>query len=290
MTYSEYMRGDEVTLGVAPTGYRHSTDVNDALPVEPESVATQVYESVALGATVAHLHGRDGDGVPDPARLPAFGRAVRELCGHEVLLEYAAGPDAPLGDFLDALDAAPTPDLVTVRLGPTQSGYRSVAETSRRDTERLVEAALDRGITPNLLVTGGSDSHELARLCQESLLPDPPVVTLQLGAPSGAVGSPLSLLALLDSVPESAHCFVRATGPNQYPLTAMAFFMGAHPMVGMADNLFFDPDTPVERNAQLVRTMAQLAQRSLRSLASVESARRRLAVPAALTEDTDVEA
>ncbi|WP_324662071.1 3-keto-5-aminohexanoate cleavage protein [Haloarcula sediminis] len=288
MTYREYMRGDEVTLGVAPTGYRYSTDENDDLPVTPESVATQVYESAALGATVARLHGRDADGEPDPSRLPAFGRAVREQCGRDVLIEYAAGPDAPLGDFLGALDGEPTPDLATVRLGPTQSGYRSVSGTSRRDTEQLVEAVLDRGITPNLLLTGGTDCHELARLGEQ--LPDRPVVTLLFGAPSGAVGTPLSLLALLDAVPESAHCFVRATGPNQYPLTAMAFFMGAHPVVGMADNLFFDPDTPVERNAQLVRTVAQLTQRSLRSLATARSARRQLSVPVAATEGNDVEA
>lgn len=288
MTYRDYMRGDEVTLGVAPTGYRYSTDENDHLPVAPESVATQVYESAALGATVARLYGRDADGEPDPSRLPEFGRAVRDQCGRDVLIEYAAGPDAPLGDFLGALDAAPTPDLAAVRLGPTQSGYRSVSGTSRRDTEQLVEAVLDRGITPNLLVTGGTDCHELARLRDQ--LPDQPVVTLLLGAPSGAVGTPLSLLTLLDAVPESAHCFVRATGPNQYPLTAMAFFMGAHPMVGMADNLFFDPDTPVERNAQLVKTVTQLAQRSLRSLATTRSARHRLSVPVATAEGNDVEA
>lgn len=290
MTYRDYMRGDEVTLGVAPTGYRYSTDVNDALPVEPDSVATQVYESMALGATVAHLHGRDADGNPDPERLPAFGRAVRELCGHDVLLEYAAGPDAPLGDFLDALDGEPVPDLATVRLGPTQSGHRTVSETSRRDTEQFVAALTERTITPNLVVTGGADIHELTRLCEGSVLPDSPVVTLLLGAPGGAVGSPLSLLALLEEIPERAHCFVRATGPNQYPLTTLAFFMGAHPVVGMEDNLFFDPDTPIQRNAQLVRAVAQLAQRSLRSLGDVESARRRLTLPTALAERNDVEA
>lgn len=290
MTYREYMRGDEVTLGVAPTSYRYSTDANDALPVDPDAVATHVYESMALGATVAHLHGRDADGDPDPERLPAFGAAVRELCGHDVLLEYAAGPDAPLGDFLDALDRDPVPDLATVRLGPTQFGYRSVSETSRRDTEQFLAALTDRGITPNLLVTGGADIHELNRLCGQSILPDSPVVTLLLGAPDGAVGSPLNLLALLEEIPEQAHCFVRATGPNQYPLTTLAFFLGAHPVVGMEDNLFFDPDTPVERNAQLVQPIAEMAQRSLRSIADVGAARRRLTIPTAAQAGNDVEA
>lgn len=288
MTYSDYIRGDEVVLGVAPTGYRYSTDVNEALPVSPDAVATHVYESMSLGVTVAHLHGRDGDGEPAPERLPAFGSAVRELCGTDVLLDYAVGPDCPLGDFLAALDAAPAPDLATVRLGPTQYGYRSTDARSRRDTEQLVRTLTERDITPNLLVTGGPDLHAVARLREQ--LPDPPVVTLMLGAPSGAAGTPLSLLALLDAVPDDAHCFVRATGPNQYPLTTLAFFLGAHPVVGMEDNLFFAPDQPVERNAQLVRTVAQLAQRSLRPVADADQARGRLKLAATLGEHDDVEA
>ena len=288
MTYRNYMRGDDVTLGVAPTGYRYSTDVNEALPVDPDAVATQVCESTASGATVARLHGRDAEGDPDPKRLPAFGRAVRDRCGSDLLLEYAAGPGAPLGDFLDSLDEAPMPDLATVRLGPTQSGHRSVSETSRRDTEQLVDALTDRGITPNLLVTGGADTHELDRL--RDRCPDPLVVTVLLGAPDGAVASPLSLVTLIDAIPEGAHCFVRATGPNQYPLTTLAFFMGAHPMVGMADNLFFDPETPVEHNAQLVQAVTQLAARSVRDIADVAVARRRLTLPAPAVEESDVEA
>jgi len=287
MTYREYIRGDDVTLGVAPTGYRYSTAVNEALPVSPDTVATHVYESMSLGATIVHLHGRDGDGEPAPDRLPEFGRAVRELCGDDVVLDYAAGPDCPLGDFLDAVSASPTPELATVRLGPTQHGYRSTDATSRRDTERLVAALVERDITPNLLVTGGSDIHAFERVREQ--LPEPPVVTLLCGAPNGAAGTPLSLLALLDSVPDEAHCFVRATGPNQYPLTTLAVFLGAHPVVGMGDNLFFAPDEPVQRNAQLVRTVTQLTDRSLRSLADTDGVRRRLGLSAPPGERDDVE-
>jgi len=161
---------------------------------------------------------------------------------------------------------------------------------SRRDTDRLVAELTDRGIKPNLLVTGGPDLHELSRLQEESMLADPPVVTLRLGAPDGAVATPLSLVALLDSVPDEAHCFVRATGPNQYPLTTLAFFLGAHPMVGMEDNLFITPDQPVESNAQLVRSIAQIAGQSPRETADLEDARARLTLPAVLREENDAEA
>jgi len=284
MTYSDYIRGSEVMLGVAPTGYRYSTAENESLPVSPESVAKHVYESMSLGASIAHLHGRDSSGNPDAKRLPLFGSAVRELCDSDILLEYAVGPDVPTGEYLDVLDSDPRPELASVRLGPTQYGYRSTTERSRRDTEQLINELTDRGIKPNLLVTGGSDLHEVRRLRERSVLTDPPVLTLLLGAPKGAVGTPMSLYSLLDAIPDRASCFVRATGPNQYPLTSMAFFFGAHPMVGMEDNLFFAPDQPVTRNAQLVRSVTQLTQNSLRDIADVDAVREELSFSASLSE------
>ncbi|MBX0294049.1 3-keto-5-aminohexanoate cleavage protein [Haloarcula nitratireducens] len=290
MTYDDYIRGDEVTLGVAPTGYRYSTDANDSLPVTAADVADQVYESVTLGASIVHLHGRDSDGDPAPTRLPAFGSAVRDRCGDDVLVEYAVGPDCPPGDFLAIVDEGPLPDLASVRVGPEQHGYRGTSATSRRDVDQFVGELQDRGVVPNLLVTGGRDLHEVDRLREQGVFDGPPVVTLLFGAPDGAVGTPQNLLASLDAVPERAHCLVRATGPNQYPLTAMAFFLGAHPVVGMEDNLFLDPETPVSRNAQLVRQVAELARNSLRDLADVDGARRLVGRPARVAEDDDIEA
>lgn len=288
MTYRDYIAGDQVTPGVAPTGYRYSTETNPALPVTPAAVATETAESVTFGASLVHLHGRDSDGDPAPERLPEFGAAVRDRCDSEVVLEYAVEPDCPTGDYLDVLASSPRPDLATVRPGPTQSGYRSTTGRSRRDTDRLVTELTERGIRPDFLVTSGRDIHELARLREESLLTGPPVVTLQFGAPDGAVASPMSLLALLEAVPDRAHCFVRATGPNQYPLTTLAFFMGAHPVVGMEDNLYFTPDNPVQSNAQLVRMVAQLAAQSLRDIADIDTARELLALPAELRERNNV--
>ncbi|GGN88223.1 MULTISPECIES: 3-keto-5-aminohexanoate cleavage protein [Haloarcula] len=289
MTYDDYIRGHETILGVAPTGYRYSTDVNDSLPVTPEDVAEQVYESASFGATLAHLHGRGADGDPAPSRLPAFGSAVRDLCQDDVLVEYAVEPACSAGDFLTIIDEGPAPDLASVRVGPAQYGYRDGSETSRRDVDRLVEELVKRDIRPNLLVTNGRDLQEVFRLLEQSALDDPPVLTLLFGAGDGTVATPMTVVSLLDAAPERATCLVRATGPNQYPLTAMAFFLGAHPVVGMEDNLFVAPETPVERNAQLVRQAAERARYSLRDVATPSAARRLLGLSSLETEDNDIE-
>lgn len=289
MTYRDYIRGDEALLGVAPTGYRYTTETNEGLPVTPETVANHVQEAVTLGASVAHLHGRDGSGAPDPGTLPQFGSAVRENCD-DVLVEYAAGPDCERGDLLAAIDEQPRPDLASVRLGPEQHGYRETSAVSRRDTDEFVQELTDRGVKPNLLVTSGRDLNEVQRLREESALERPPVVTLLFGADVGTVATPSSVRALLGSVPDDTLCLVRATGPNQFPLTSLAFFLGAHPVVGMEDNLFLDVDTPVQRNAQLVRRVAELASHSRRDIVGADGARTILDLPDGIEERTDVEA
>jgi len=290
MTYRDYLRGDDVAIGVAPTGYRYSTDVNESLPVTPADVAQQVSEAVSLGASVAHLHGRDEDGDPAPARLPAFGTAVREDCERDVLIDYAVSPACPTGDFLDVLDDESRPDLATVRVGPAQYDYRGTSRTSRRDVDQLIQELLHRGVKPNLLVTNGRDLNEVNRLIEDGTVTTPPVLTMLFGATDGTVATPQNVLSLLDSVPESAHCFVRATGPNQFPLTTLSLLLGAHPMVGMEDNLFLATDRPVTSNAQLVRQVSHLASNSLRAIVDPETLRERFGVPTAVAEQNDIEA
>ena len=270
MTYREYLRGNELVLSVAPTGYRPVDDRTERVPQTPEEIATAVTEAAGLGATIAHLHGRRDDGSPTPSRLPAVARAVTDETD-DVLIEYAVGPDVLLGDYLDAIDGGPRPDIAHVRVGPEQYGRRGVTETSRRDVDRLIEELVDRGIKPNLAVANGRDLNEVHRLRQAGIVGPNPIITLQLGAKSGTVATPQMLLALLDDAPEG-NVFVSATGPNQYPMTTLALFYGAHVRVGMEDNVFLDADTPVETNAQLAHRVAEVVGNSQRDFATVESA------------------
>lgn len=272
MTYQEYMRGKHLMLCVAPTGYLEIDDRTEHIPTTAEEIATEVYESHLRGATIAHLHGRREDGSPAPSRLPTVARAIREQTS-EVLIEYAVGPDDLLGDYLDVIDTEPHPDIAQVRLSPEQYGRRGVSESSRRDVDRLLEELEDRGVKPNLLVAHGRDLHEVSRLRQSGVLDGPPIITLKMGAKSGTVATPQLLLSLLDATPDDANVFVSATGPNQYPITTIAYFYGAHIRVGMEDNLFLDHDTPVETNSQLVQRVSDVVANSQRPFAGVETAK-----------------
>lgn len=269
MSYRDYVSGTDVILGVAPNGYRYSQRTNDGLPTDPEEVAAHVAACVDAGATVAHLHGRNEDGDSSPAGLPAVGAAVRERCGEDVLLEYAVAPEHPLGDLLDAVAQRPRPDLASVPLSPTAHGYRGSSRVSRRDVDRLLAELGERDVTPNLLVRNGGDVNEVSRLLQQGVLDGPPLVTLLFGAREGAVATPALVYALMEALPDVARPLVRATGPNQFPLTTLALFLGGHVVVGMQDNLFLDRATPVEHNVQLLQRVIDVVEHSQRSVADV---------------------
>jgi 3-keto-5-aminohexanoate cleavage enzyme len=261
---TDYLSTEEVVLSVVPTAPERIGE-DDALPTTPDAIATQVDESASLGASVATLYGWTEQGQPDPSALPDVAVAVREA-NDDVLIEYAVGPDCPLGDYLSVLDERPRPALAQVRLTPTQFGHRGVTSLTRRDVDRFIEELSERGIKPNLLVESGRDIHELQRLLESNLVSSP-LVTLRLGARDGAVATPLTLMALLDALPTSAEVMVGATGPNQYPMTTMAIFLGAHVRVGMGDNRFLSLEDSVERNIQLIQRTAEVVYHSERSVA-----------------------
>lgn len=273
MTYREYMRGSELILSVAPTGYREREERTEYVPATPEEIATAVAESRAGGATIAHLHGRREDGSPSVSRLPVVAEAIREQADEEILIEYAASPGDQLGDYLDVMDQSPRPDIAQVRVGPGQFGRRGVTDISRRDTDRMVEEIVARDIKPNLVVESSRDLHEVSRLRQSDILETKPLITLKFGAKSGTVATPQLLFSLLDAAPSDANVIVSATGPNQYPLTTMAIFYDAHVRVGMEDNLYLDQDTPVTQNRQLIDRVSHVVEQSQRELASVDRAK-----------------
>jgi len=277
MPYRHYMSGRDAVLSVAPTTHGRADEATEQLPTTPSEIATEVHECRLLGVSIAVLYGRSDDGTPSVGYLPDVATAVREQTS-DVLIEYASGPETPLGDYLDAIDDGPRPDLARVRVSSGQHGRRGIVDRSRHDVDRFVSALRDRGIKPDLLVSDSQAVHEVYRMLEGDTVTDP-VVTVPFGAREGSVATPRMLLGLLDALPASAEVLVRGTGPNQFPMTTMSLFTGAHVQVGMDDNRYLHRDEPVERNTQLVSRVADVLRHTPRSVASAEDTAQRFSLP-----------
>jgi 3-keto-5-aminohexanoate cleavage enzyme len=264
MMDNEYLSDSEMALSVAPTAAERS-GTESPIPVTPETIAMQVVDCAEIGATIAAIHGWTEDGNPSTDALPAVAEAIRTRTT-DVLVEYAVGPECQLGDYLDAIDAGPRPELAQIRITPTQYGRRGATRRTRDEVDRFIDELRDRDIKPNLLIQSGRDVQELHRLLEANTVSDP-VVTVKLGARDGTVATPRMLLALLDSLPSAANTLVAATGPNQYPLTTQAVFLGAGVRTGMGDNRYLGYKRRVGHNRQLVQRVSETVSHSERSLA-----------------------
>lgn len=261
---TKYLTDSEMVLAVAPTAADRS-GTESPLPVTPEAIAMQVVDCAELGATVAAVHGWTDDGEQSTAALPAVAAAIRGRTAN-VLVEYVVSPECELGDYLDAIDDGPPPDLAQIRLTPAQYGHRGATRRTRDEVDRFITELRDRNIKPNLLVQSGRGVQELHRLLEDGTVRNP-VVTVKLGARDGTVASPQMLLTLLDSLPSAANPLVAATGPNQYPLTTQAVFLGAGVRTGMGDNRYLGHQRRVGHNRQLVQRVSETVYHSERSLA-----------------------
>ncbi len=53
----------KIPVTVAPTSNFHGKEPNPALPEQPKEMAEEVYRCYHAGASVAHIHARDKNGV-----------------------------------------------------------------------------------------------------------------------------------------------------------------------------------------------------------------------------------
>ena len=55
---------DPLIVNVALTGMVPSKEDNPAVPISPDEIAEDAERCVQAGASIVHLHARDGDGRP----------------------------------------------------------------------------------------------------------------------------------------------------------------------------------------------------------------------------------
>src|SRR5262245_54194598 len=104
-------------ITVAPTGAESAKADVPALPVTLDELVTTAKECEALGASVVHVHIRDGEAQPtlDQGRLRATVQALRSSTGLIIQLSSGGAVTDPESDRLAVLDAAP--DMASCTMG-----------------------------------------------------------------------------------------------------------------------------------------------------------------------------
>lgn len=288
-------KATKVIITVATTGGLHGKEANPDLPEQPEEIVRAVKESYDLGASLAHIHVRDRDGLTS-ADLGIYREVIQgiaENCpgmitqvGNGIGVRFENGRQMPGLGFtqeqrMNLLNITPRPDMLTVNAGSFHFQHKHTEvlfDNPKRWNAEFIQGCNERGIHTELECYDVSHIENMLKLRDLGILKGPMHLSLVLGIDGGMSASPRNLLTLVDAMPEGSSWQVVTIGKHQTPLSMMALAMGANIRVGFEDNVYIDQGVLARSNAQFVERAVRLARELGRQVATPAEAREMMGI------------
>jgi uncharacterized protein (DUF849 family) len=264
-------------ITVAPTGAELRKEDVPPLPVTIDELVATAKECEAVGASVVHVHIRDGEALPtlDLGRLRDTVQALRTGTGLIVQLSTGGAVTDAEADRLRVLDAAP--DMASCTMGTVNFGD-DVFLNRWEFIVRLHTRMQDRGIVPEYEIFDLGQLASLERLLDMHGLPCTGHVHVDfvMGVPGGMPGTTEALVACkqaLRDLPAGTTFSATGIGRTALPVLLASLSAGGHLRVGMEDTITYAKGQPVESNAQLVARASAFARLAQRPPTNPEEAR-----------------
>jgi uncharacterized protein (DUF849 family) len=267
-------------ITVAPTGAESAKAEVPALPVTLDELVTTARECEALGASVIHVHIRDGEARPtlDLGLLRETVAALREQTRLIVQLSTGGAVTDPESDRLRVLEAGP--EMASCTMGTVNFGD-DVFLNRWEFVVELHTRMRDAGIVPEYEIFDLGHLTALHRLLDKHGLPagGHVHVDLVMGVPGGMPGTADALVACLRDLPEGSTFSATGIGRSTIPVLLASLSAGGHLRVGMEDTVTYAKGQPVESNMQLVARAVGFARLAQRPPPSADEARKVLGIP-----------
>ena len=283
----------EVFITCAVTGSGDTLDKSDKIPITPKDIANAAIEAARAGAAVAHIHVRDPE-TGKPARDPALYREVVDRVrgsGQDVVINLTAGmggdlvfgsAEQPLPLNMQKTDMAGAearldhvrellPEICTLDCGTMNFAEGDYVMTNTPSMLRAMAKRVQAlGVRPEIEVFDSGHLVLAKQLVKEGLIDAPVMIQLCMGIPYGAPNDPMTLLALVNAIPEDWTFSAFSIGRMQLPYVAMAALAGGNVRVGLEDNVYLSKGR-LASNADLVeRARAILEAMNVRVLTPAE--------------------
>ena len=262
-------------IAVAPNGARKTHRDHAALPMTAEELARDAKSCLAAGASMLHLHVRDGDGVHslDVDLYRQAIQAVRGAVGDGLVIQVtteAVGRYSP--DEQMALVRDLRPEAASVALKELTAD----GEDKATDFYRW---AFDEGIALQHIVYTPQEVARLAYLVRSGAVAGERLSVLYvLGRYGDGQSQTSDLLPFLDAAAQHQLnpmlWSVCAFGAREGAVALAALSLGGHVRVGFENNMYLNDNTLSPDNAALVKQVADGAHLLARPVSSAEQARR----------------
>lgn len=289
---------EKVIITVATTGGLHGKEANPALPEQPAEIVQAMRDSYNAGASIAHIHVRDRDGLTS-SDLRIYGEVLHGIAdqcpgmitqvGNGIGVRYVHGKDKPgLGvsqeERMALINIDPRPDMLTVNAGSFHFQHKHTEvlfDNSKSWNTEFVKGCKARGIHNELEVYDLSHIENMIRLRDRGVLTGQLHFSLVMGIDGGIPATPKNLMTLVDALPEGSSWQVVTIGKHQVPLSMMALAMGGNIRVGFEDNVYISQGVLAVSNAQFVEKAVRIARELGREIATPDEARQMMGMHAA---------
>jgi 3-keto-5-aminohexanoate cleavage enzyme len=267
-----------LVINAALTGMLPRKQDSPHVPVTPEEIAADADLCRLAGASIVHLHARDGGGDPTYRRemYAEIIAAVRERCPDLIVCVSTSGRMFKSFDERSevlGLEGDLRPDMASLTLG-SLNFPREASVTDPQTILRLAETMRERGIVPELEIFDFGMLDYAGYLIGRDVLRPPLYFNFILGSLGTLSATPVNLALLAERRPAGSSWAGAGTGRFQRFVNAMAVTMGGHARVGLEDNLWLDDErTQLATNQQLVQRLADLADAVGRQVADPATAR-----------------
>ncbi len=270
---------DPAIIMVAPNGARKTPADHPALPVTPETVAQTAAACAEAGASILHLHVRDGamEHSLDPALYRAAIDAVRLEAGQDFVIQVTTEAVGRYG---------PEEQMDCVRTLRPEAVSLAVRELCPDDESEPAFAAFcdwmaRENVVPQFILYSPDDVARFLALRKRGLVcGDRPFVLYVLGRyTAGQQSDPRDMLPFLRAAEgEDLIWAVCAFGKREGACAAAALALDGHARVGFENNMLLADGSTAPDNVALVAQAVRAAGLVGRPVASAQAARHLLGV------------
>ena len=243
----------KVIISVAPTGAWPSKKDNPAVPMTPEEIADDVYACHQAGASVAHLHMRDKDGLGTMCKelFKETVALIRERC--DIVINLTTSGDLNATDETRMAHLIELkPELASYDCGSMNWMHTSLFLNPPAFLEKLATVMNENGVKPEIEIFDGGMIYNAEYYQKKGFLKAPLHCQIVLGAAGGMAATVENLVFLKGLLPAGSTWSALGIGKGHLPILYATLALDGHVRVGMEDNVFFGKGRLAASNAEFV--------------------------------------
>lgn len=276
-------------------------EYNENLPETAEEIADSVFDAYEAGASMVHVHARNPEHLPDPAKTTEIwfevNRKIRERCPDIIINDTTGGGlDMTMEERLSCLDA--NPEVASLNLAPDMSKFHLKAREAPLPHPRpeihyddclpfsyqqigwYAEEMKKKNVKPELEIYHPGCAWVIRDLIEKDLIETPYWVQTVMGYQTSSFPTVENVVNMLRELPAESLWLCSGIAANQLPMTTLAALMGGHIRVGLEDNIYYRRGEKITSNAQVVKRAVRILTELNREVASPTLAREMLGLSA----------